>query len=213
MGFKSNLLLLVFIIVLFAAFGQQDCHGMIKRLQDKQEVLMRQAEQQTRIEPNASREIKQEILERIETPTDMEQPDSPLFPIREEIGMLLAKEDVKPEEIAAVKERLESLEAEGQIDETERVEYENLRSNVNVAYEFTNTIDKLKQSKVTMDELDTNFKQLGGQYYFSFYGNLVLILGLITKCGNIINWRLDRKLKQLDIDIKEAELNKQNVNN
>ena len=171
---------------------------------------MRQAEQQTRIEPEANREIKQGILEIIETPTA--RPDSPLIPIKGHIGTLLAKEEVSPEEIAGVRERLDSLELEGQIPESERPEYENLKKNINMAYEFTNTIDKLKKSKASKVELNNNFKKLGGQYDVSFYGNLVLILGLITKFGNIMNWKLDRELKRLDIDIKKGELNKHNVN-
>ncbi len=211
MNIKSKLILLVFCIGIFLAFDQRACHGTVRRLRKDQEDIMRQAREQTSIEPEASREIKRGILEIIETPTA--RPDSPLIPIKEEIGTLLAKEQVSPEEIAGVRERLDSLALEGQIPDSERPEYENLKNNINMAYEFTNTIDKLKKSKATIVDLNNNFKQLGGQYDFSFYGNIVLFLGLITKLGNIFNWKLDRELKRLEIDEKKAKLKKIGVNN
>jgi len=217
MNIKSKLILLLFCIGIFLAFDQRPCHGTVRRLRKDQEDIMRQAREQISIEPEASREIKREIfknaLEKIETPTA--RPDSPLRPIQMQISQLLSKEQISPEEIAAVRENLDRvIPDEDQMSEIERLEYENLREDIDMAQGFSQAISELNESHAsTMDKLDNKFKQLSGQYDFSFYGNIVLFLGLITKLGNIFNWRLDRELKRLEIDEKKANLKKVSVNN
>jgi hypothetical protein len=212
---KSKLILMLVCVGIFFAIGHEPCHGTVREIRKNTEQLVNQARQQAKKEPEESLEIKKGILrETLETiDAAPGRPDSPIIPLKAQIGELLTKEKVSSEDIAVVKESLDRIAPMVErLPERERLEYVKLRENIDIAQGFTEAIDKLNKSHdSTILELNGNFDKLSGQYDYSFYGNIVLLLGLITKLGNVANWRLDRELKRLEIKEKKAGLKEHGI--
>jgi len=181
---------------------------------------MKQAQEQIRLEPEATREIKREILtearDRIEQPVG--RAVSPFGPIKERIDQLLTKEEVKPEEIAALREELEKV-ARDQGAGLDRAEYANLAEKLDTAHRFAAAIDRLQKSQASIvTKLNNNFEGVADageetefRFSASLIANIVMVIGLVTRIGNITNAKLDRQLKQLQIVEKKAQLEKDGI--
>ena len=124
MNVKSHIVLLLFSVGILCAFDHQLCHGMVQKYRRTHEEIMKQAQQQITIEPEATRDMQRKILmetrDEIERPADSSVPA--LGPIKEQIDRLLEKEQVKPDEIAALKEKLDEV-ARDQGSGLNRAEY------------------------------------------------------------------------------------------
>ncbi|MBW7992222.1 MAG: hypothetical protein FVQ84_19715 [Planctomycetes bacterium] len=210
MNFKSNLILLVLCIGIFLAFDQQACYGSVRQRQQK----VTEEYDKIKSMPEASRDIQKEILKKTFEP--VRQPagrTSPTFiKIRDTTNRLLETEQIRPEEIEAL--RMDLSEAiENTSSESERAEYEKMGEQLDIVQSIGALQEKKRKLEDIAERSQNNFEQLSGQFDFSLFGNLVLILGLITKLGNITNWKLDRELKRLEIQEKKVKLEKLGVNN
>jgi len=190
---------------------------MVQKYRRAQEEIMQQAQRQIATEPEATRDIKKEIL--VEARDKIEQPAgravSPLSPIKGRINELLGKEEIKPDEIAALREELDRV-AQEQGTSLNRAEYDSLAEKLDMAQRFSQAIDHLQKSQESIvKKLNDNFQAVADtgevtefRFSASLIANIVFVISLVTKVGGITNARLDRQLKQLQIVEKKAQLEK-----
>ena len=220
MSAKYRTLFLLSSIGILVALGQQPCHGMVQKYRKTQDEIMQQAQQQIATEPETTHEITRGVLtdarEKIEQPAG--QAASPLRPIKERLDQLLAKKEVKPEEIATLKKALEQV-ATSQGTGLNRAEYTNLAERLDMAQKFAAAIDRLQKSQVSLvGKLNDNFEAVADtgektelRFSASVVANIVMVIGLITRIGSITNAKLERQLKQLQIVEKKAQLKKDGI--
>ncbi len=192
---------------------------MVREYRKTHDEIMQQAQQKITSLPEESRQIQRKVLidtrDKIERPAD--RPDSPLWPIKVQIDELLAKEQVRPEEIDKVRQELEKVARENGTG-IDRAEYEDLKGKLDMAFGFTKTIAELRDSYAsTVKKLDNNFEAtadegekaafwksiFSGGFIISFVANLIAFLGLVIKVPDV---KLERKLKELLIIEKKAKL-------
>ncbi|MDT8304073.1 MAG: hypothetical protein RQ760_21505 [Sedimentisphaerales bacterium] len=221
MNIKSNLIVTAFFVCALFAFGIQTCRGMDRPWREEQQQILKDSEQ-FQIEPQGTLEIQNKVLE--ETLEKVNEQSSRLNPslisIRNHVNRLLAKEQVKPREIEALKINLNEM-AGSLRSESERIEYEKLSEKLDIIYRYTQSMDKLKESYASIVErMNKNFEQvdrrevkvslwkniMSGGFIVSFITNMFALLGFMIKMPNA---KLERQLKQLQIAEKKAQL-KQN---
>jgi len=190
---------------------------MVQKYRRAQEEIMQQAQRQIATEPEATRDIKKEIL--VEARDRIEQPAgralSPLSPIKGRINELLGKKEIKPDEIAALREELDRV-AQEQGTSLNRAEYDSLAEKLDMAQRFSQAIDHLQKSQESIvKKLNDNFQAVADtgevtefRFSASLIANIVFVISMVTKVGGITNARLDRQLKQLQIVEKKAQLEK-----
>ncbi len=224
MNLKSHLKLPLFCICIFFAFSRQPCKAMSGEFRKTQDDLMKQAQMQISSVPEESRHIQRKIL--IDTRDKIEAPAgrsaSPLRQVKEQIDRLLAKQQVNPDEIDAVKQELENV-ASSQGSGIDRSELENLRERLDIAYGFTKTIDEFQASQAAIvNKLNNNFEKVAdnsdkatlwknifsGGFTVSFIANFIALFGLFIKVPNA---KLEKQLKELLIIEKKAKLVQEGV--
>ena len=222
MHIKSKLMVTAFFVCALFVFGIETCRGMDRRpwREEQQQILKDSKQFQT--EPQGSIEIQKQVLE--ETLEKVNNQSTRLNPslisIRNQINRLLAKEQVKPREIEALKINLNEM-AGSLRSESDRREYERLSEKLDIIYRYTQSIAKLKESYASIVErMNKNFEQvdrrevkvslwkniMSGGFIVSFITNLLALLGFMIKMPNA---KLERQLKKLQIAEKKAQL-KQN---
>jgi hypothetical protein len=223
MNLKTNLKFPVFCILIICAANQLS-QAMVREYRKTQDEIMQQAQRQIDTMPEKSRDIQRKALidtrDTIEAPGG--QPASPLRPLKERIDQLLAKQQINPEEIDAVRLNLEKV-AQTQAAGIDRAEYESLKEKLDLAYGFSNTISSLQSSyAATVDKLNNNFEAVAddgdkvafwknifsGGFAISFLANLIAFFGLVIKVPDV---KLERKLKQLLIIEKRAKLEQDGI--
>jgi hypothetical protein len=189
-----------------------------------QEMLVQQAQQQISTVPEETRHIQRKIL--LDTREQIEQPSvrpaSPLATFREQIDILLSKEEVTPEEIDALRKDLQKVAGDRDAG-INSSEYETLKEKLDMAYGFTKSISDLKQSQTKLlEKLNNNFdsvaetgekatywkKIFSGGFTMSFIVNLVAVFGFMIKVPNA---KLERQLKELMIIEKKAKLEQDGI--
>ena len=210
MNTKSKLAVTAFFVCALFAISTQTCRGMDNRpwRQEQQQIL--KDSEQFQIEPQASRDIQKEVLEetleRVNVPSS--RPSPSLISIRNQVNRLLAKEQLKPREIEALKINLTET-ADNLRSESERREYEKLSEKLDIIYRYTQSITELKESHASIVErMNKNFEQvdkrevevslwkniMSGGFTISFITNILALFGFFMK---IPNAKLERQLKQL----------------
>ena len=221
MDIKSKLAVTAFVVCALFVFGIQTCGGMDRPWRQEQQQIIKDWEQ-VRIEPQTTRDIQKEVLEetleRVNVPSN--RPSPSLISIRNQVNRLLAKEQVKPREIEALKINLTEAAANLR-SESERREYEKLSEKLDIIYRYTQSITKLKESHASIVErMNKNFEQvdkrevkvslwkniMSGGFTISFITNMLALCGFMIKFPNA---KLERQLKLLQIAEKKAQL-KQN---
>jgi hypothetical protein len=149
------------------------------------------------------------LIRPIEIP--IERPSPTFIRIRDEINRLSNEEEIRPEEVDAIRMDLERA-IENTNSEKERVEYKKMIPKLDVVQSIADLQIRERELTEMVEKSQKNFDQLSGQFDYSFYGNIVLLLGVITKMGNIMNWKLDRELKRLQIEERKAKIQKAGLN-
>jgi hypothetical protein len=222
MNIKSKLAGTAFVVCALFVFGIQTCRGMDRRpwRQEQQQIL--KDSEQFQIEPQVTLEIQKEVLEETLEKVNVSSTrlNPPLISIRNQTNRLLAKEQVKPREIEALKINLTEM-AGNLRSESERREYERLSEKLDIIYRYTQSMAKLKEFYASIVErMNKNFEQvdkrevrvsiwkniMSGGFIVSFITNMLALLGFMIKLPNA---KLERELKQLQIAEKKAQL-KQN---
>ncbi len=129
MNFKSNLILLLFWMVIFLVFDQQACYGSVRQRQQKV------TEEYDKIKslPEASRDIQREILEKTFEPVrpPAGRPSPTFIKIRDKTNRLLETEQIRPEEIEVLRMDLNKA-IENTSSESERAEYEKMGEQLDI---------------------------------------------------------------------------------
>lgn len=222
MDVKGKLTLLLLVVGVVFVFDRQTCRAMDKPWQQEQMEL----EQQWKNVRQMPQEIPEEISAKLK---DIEllsaRPDSPLVRIAEQINQLLTKEDVEPQEIEALRIRLDEM-ADNLRTESERAEYDRLSEKLAIIHRYTIPMVELKDKVHELDDLmqrsNKIYKQvnrsegkatvlnyvLSGGFGLSFITNLVALFSSMIKMPNT---KLERQLKELQIAEKMAELEQRGI--
>lgn len=221
MNVKSKLLLLFGLICILFAVGQQSCYGM-DSVRQEQQKLQKDFEQ-IRIDSPETRNIQREILQNTFEP--IRQPAERLSPslikIREQANRLSTMEQIRPEEIAALRTDLNEA-IENTRNENERAEYEKIGKELEIVQSISELKEKERKLSEIVEKSHENFKQLdereakvslwknifSGGFTVSFIANMVALLGFLIKMPSA---KLDRQLKQLQIVEKKAQLKKDGI--
>jgi myosin heavy subunit len=217
MNVKSKLLLSLLLIVTFTIVCQQSCYGM-DRVRREQQQITKEYEQ-IKAQPEEARHIQRRILEPIKLPA--ERLSQPLKRISERTNELLAKEQIKPDEIAVL--RMDLNEAAANVNsESERAELEKMGERLDIVQ----SIAELKEKEQKLNDLVVrsrkNFEQLGeqeekaslwkdifsGGFAISFIANLIALLGFVIKMPGA---KLEKQLKELLIIEKRAKLEQDGI--
>jgi hypothetical protein len=187
--------------------------------QREQQQITKEYEQ-IKSRPEATRNIQKEILQKLEPTRLPANRLSPTFiEIRDKTNRLSTEEQIRPEEIEALRKDLNQA-IENTRSDNERAEYEKIGEKLDIVQ----SIGELKERERKLNELversHKNFDQLdereakvslwknifSGGFTVSFIANLLALLGFMIKMPNA---KLDRQLKLLQIVEKKAQL-KQN---
>jgi hypothetical protein len=214
---SSFLLLLVF--TLFST-SQQVCYGMDKFRVEQRQVREDLKEITSRQEPIL--DINRELLRTIK-PTNLptERPSTTFIRIRDEIDRLSNTEEIRPEQVEAL--RMDLNEAiENTRSDNERTEYAKMREKLDIVQSIATLKDRERQLIEIAEKSQKNFDQLDAQeakvslwknifsggFTVSFIANMIALLGFVTKMPGT---KLERKLKQLQIAEKRAQLEKDGI--
>lgn len=210
-------------VITFFAFGIQTAVAMDRPWQQQQQQILKDFEQVRKVPEttiNVQKEVLAETLEKVDIQSGRSSPQ--LISIRNQVNDLLAKEEVSPKEIEALKVNLKEAASNLRL-ESERKEYERLSEKLDIISRYTQSITELKESYASIVErMNNNFEQvdkreanvslwkniISGGFAVSFLTNLLALLGFMIK---IPNARLDRQLKQLQIAEKKAQLKKDGI--
>ncbi len=221
MNVKSKLIVTVLVISALFVFDIQSCQGM-GRIRTEQQQITKEYEQ-IKFQPEATRDIQREMLKK--TLEQVRLPATRLSPsfikIRDKTNQLLAKEQIRPEEIEALRVDLNEA-AENTSSESERAEYEKMGEKLDIIQ----SIAKLKEREQKLNEIversHENFAQLderelkvsfwkdifSGGFTVSFIANLIALLRFMIKMPNA---KLEKQLKELLIIEKKAKLEQDGV--
>ena len=213
------ILLLAGISVLLV-FGQRPCRGTIRDHRKKHETIMNQAREQLSVKPEAKRvtspprvaHMPAVLVQPVESPTGR------VGILKEQIDGLLAERRTDPNEIAALKREWDEV-ARQEDSGVEPSLYQNTSEKLDIAYAYAEAIDeKQRLYESNLNDLDENFDATANTgetakslFNASFIANIVIILGLLTRIGNISSSKLDRQLKLLQIAEKKAQLEQDGI--
>jgi hypothetical protein len=221
MNIKSKLLLLFVLVCTFVAVGQQACCGMDKVRQEQQQLSREFIELKSRpeVSPNIQREILEKTIEPTRQPAERLSPS--LIKLRDEINRLSRSEQIRPEEVAALRTDLNEA-IENTRNESERAEYVTIGEKLEIVQSIAVLKERERKLSEMVEKSQENFNQLGeqeakaslwkdifsGGFTVSFIANMVALLGFVTK---IPGAKLERQLKQLQILEKKAQLKKDGI--
>jgi myosin heavy subunit len=221
MNVKSKVLLLLVLVCSLFTVGQKSCYGM-DNLRQTQQKLEKDWEQ-VRIESPETRNLEREILRKTFEPT--RRPAERLSPsfikIRDRTNQLLTQEQIKPEEIEALRMNLNEA-VENTRSESERAEYEKMGERLDIVQSITELKEKERKLNEIVEKSHENFNQLdereakvslwknifSGGFTVSFIANMVALLGFLTKMPSA---KLERELKELLIIEKKAKLEQDGI--
>lgn len=217
MNVISKLFLSFLPVCVLFVFCQKSCYGMDSARQAQQQVTKEYEQLKSR--PEATRNIQRELLEPIKLPVERLNPS--FRAIRDKTNQLLTKEEIKPEEIAAL--RMDLDEAAANISsESERVELEKMGERLDIAQSVAELKEKEQILSEIVEKSQKNFEQLGkqeekaslwknifsGGFAVSFIANMAAVLGFFTKMPGA---KLERQLKELLIIEKRAKLEQDGI--
>ncbi|MGD2094696.1 MAG: hypothetical protein PVH77_06790 [Phycisphaerales bacterium] len=221
MNVKSKLLLSFLLVGTLFVFCQQSCYGM-DRVRREQQQITKEYEQ-IKAQPEEARHIQRRILENTTKPLRMpaERLSQPFRRISERTNELLAKGQIKPDEIAVL--RMDLNEAAANVSsESERAELEKMGERLDIVQSVAKLKEKERKLSEIVEKSQKNFEQLGeqeekanlwkdifsGGFTVSFIANLLALLGFVTKMPSA---KLERQLKELLIIEKKAKLEQDGV--
>jgi myosin heavy subunit len=217
MNVKSKLLLSFLLVGTLFVFGQESCYGMDRVRQEQQQITKEY--EQIKAQPEEARHIQRRILEPIKLPA--ERLSQPLKRISERTNELLAREQIKPEEVAAL--RMDLNEAAANVSsESERTELEKMNERLDIVQSVAKLKEKEQKLSEIVEKSQENFEQLGkqeekanlwkdifsGGLAVSLITNLITALGFVTKMPSA---KLEKQLKELLIIEKKAKLEQDGV--
>jgi hypothetical protein len=221
MNVKSKLLLSFLLVGTLLILDKQSCHGMDKIRTVQQQITKEYEQIKFRLEAtrNIQKEVLKKTLEQVRLPSDQFSPT--FIKIRDKTNQLLAKEQIKSEEIEALRVDLNEA-AENTRSESERAEYEKMGEK----FEFIQSIAELKDTEQRLNDIversHDNFALLddreedvslwkdifSGGFTVSFIANLIALLRFMIKMPNA---KLEKQLKELLIIEKKAKLEQDGV--
>jgi isoleucyl-tRNA synthetase len=221
MNFKSKLLLLFVLVCALFSVGQHACCGMDKVRQEQQQLSKEFIELKSRPEvtSNIQREILQKTIEPIERTSA--RPSPILIKIRNDINRLSNEQEIRPEEVAALRTELNEA-IENTRNDNERAEYETIGEKLDIVQSIAELKVRERKLSEIVEKSQENFDQLGkqeakvslwkdifsGGFTVSFIANMVALLGFLTKMPGA---KLERQLKRLQILEKKAQLKKDGI--
>ncbi len=221
MNVKSKLLLSFLLVGTLLILEQQSCHGMDKIRRDQQQITKEY--EQIKFRPEVTRNIQREILKKTFEPVRLPAIRlSPTFKkIRDKTNLLLTREQIRPEEIEALRVDLNEA-AKNTSSESERAEYENMGEKLDIIQSITELKDREQKLNEIVERSHNNFAQLderevkvsfwknifSGGFTISFLANLIAILGFMIKMPNA---KLEKQLKELLIIEMKAKLEQDGV--
>lgn len=221
MNVKSKLLLLFVLVCSLFTVGQKSCYGM-DNVRQAQQKLEKDWEQ-VRVESPETRNIERDILKKTFEP--IRQPAERLSPsfikIRDRTNQLLTQEQIRPEEIEALRMDLNET-VENTRSESERAEYEKMGERLDIVQSITELKEKGRKLNEIVEKSHENFNQLdereakvslwknifSGGFTVSFIANMVALLGFLIKMPSA---KLERELKELLIIEKKAKLEQDGI--
>ena len=221
MNVKSKLLLSFLLVGTLFILEQQSCHGMDRVRQEQQKITKEY--EQIKFQPEATRNIQREILQK--TLEQVRLPSARLSPtfikIRDKTNQLLAKEQIKSEEIEALRENVNEA-VENTSSESERAEYEKMGEKLDIIRSIAELKEREQKLNEIVERSHENFAQLderelkvslwkdifSGGFTVSFIANLVALLRFMIKMPNA---KLEKQLKELLIIEKKAKLEQDGV--
>jgi len=221
MNVKSKLLLSFLLVGTLLILDKQSCHGMDK-IRTEQQKITKEYEQ-IKFQSEATRNIQREILKKTFEPVRLPATRlSPTFKkIRVKTNLLLTKEQIKPEEIEALRVDLNEA-AESTSSESARAEYEKMGEKLDIIQSIAELKDREQRLNIIVERSHNNFAQLderevkvslwrnifSGGFTISFLANLIAIFGFMIKMPNV---KLEKQLKELLIIEKKAKLEQDGV--
>ena len=221
MNVKSKLLLSFLLVGTLLILDKQSCHGMDK-IRTEQQKITKEYEQ-IKFQSEATRNIQREILKKTFEPVRLPATRlSPTFKkIRVKTNLLLTKEQIKPEEIEALRVDLNEA-AESTSSESARAEYEKMGEKLDIIQSIAELKDREQKLNEIVERSHNNFAQLderevkvslwrnifSGGFTISFLANLIAIFGFMIKMPNV---KLEKQLKELLIIEKKAKLEQDGV--
>jgi len=221
MNVKSKLLLSFLLVGTLLILDKQSCHGMDK-IRTEQQKITKEYEQ-IKFQSEATRNIQREILKKTFEPVRLPATRlSPTFQkIRVKTNLLLTKEQIKPEEIEALRVDLNEA-AESTSSESARAEYEKMGEKLDIIQSIAELKDREQRLNIIVERSHNNFAQLderevkvslwrnifSGGFTISFLANLIAIFGFMIKMPNV---KLEKQLKELLIIEKKAKLEQDGV--
>jgi len=162
MNLKSTILVLFFCIGALFMFHQESCYGMDKVRKDQQQVSREFIELKSRPEvtSNIQREILQKTIEPIRQPAERLSPS--LIKLRDEINRLSTEEQIRPEEVAALRTDLNEA-IENTRNENERAEYEKIGEKLEIVQSIAELKERERKLSEMVEKSQENFDQLGEQ--------------------------------------------------
>lgn len=215
---RNHPILFLACISILLAFHQKLCLGTIRNLRQEHEKIMIQAREQISVKPEIEGVIRRPRLPNGLTIQPEESPNRRVRVLEQEIDGLLVEAPTEPNRIAALQKKLDEF-AEQENSGLERSLYRSLSEKLGIARAYAEAIDKQRDSyESRLEKLDgiydatANAGQTAETWFSaSFIANIVVILGLVTRIGNISSGKLDRQLKQLQIVEKTAQLEEKGI--
>lgn len=232
MKIKSCVALSLVVIGIVFIFDTRPCLASIRReLRNTQDDIVKEAKTRIDVWDLKQKEIfkQRRTIEPTRLPASIveerEQPSSEstsrLLVIGEQVDKLMEKEQLKPEEIDAIRKSLDDVR--GDISsEIDHLKYRNLNGNldlIEVIFKLRDEYNEIMEScESTVDELNGNYSRLDGNtgeivfWGFSFWSyissgsfiaSVIALFGCIRRLSNA---KLDRELKRLEIAEKRAKL-------
>ncbi|MBN1804366.1 MAG: hypothetical protein JW837_03875 [Sedimentisphaerales bacterium] len=214
---NAKTLLLFGLICTIFSIGQQACYGMDQVRQEQQQV--REDFKEIKARQESLPKISRELLKLTETP--IERPSSTFIRIRDGINRLSNAEEIRPEQVEALRTDLNEAIENTQSDK-ERTEYEKMREKLGIVQSIAGLKERERKLIEIAEKSQKNFDQLdekeakvslwkdifSGGFTVSFIANMIALLGFITKMPGT---KLDRQLKLLQIAEKKAQLEKDGI--
>ncbi|MHC4171126.1 MAG: hypothetical protein ACYSWQ_29650 [Planctomycetota bacterium] len=199
-------------------FDQQPCRGGIKKFRDAHTNIMRQAREQITVRPEVEREIPKPRLPDTAVVQPAAAPTRRVRLLTQQIDGLLAERPTDPSEIAALKEELDQVAGQEDARLAPSL-HRSLAEKLEIAHSYAEAIDRLQRTyQANLDDLEKNYEATAdtgqaaeSRFNASFIANIVVILGLVTRIGNISSSKLDRQLKLLQIAEKKAQLEQDGI--
>jgi hypothetical protein len=208
--------LLLGIVFSVSIIGQEVCFSMDQVRRNEQQVRKDYSELKARQD---FLRINRELLKPIKIP--IERPSPTFVRIRDEINRLSNAEEIRPEEVEAIRIDLEKAIEDTNSDK-EREEYEKMREKLDIVQSISELKERERRLIEIVESSQKNFDQLdkqeakvslwknifSGGFTVSFIANMVALLGFLIKMPGT---KLERQLKLLQIAEKKAQLEKDGI--